>query len=124
MKNKMGCDPEDWKGGDKLYLFHGGNGEQYYPNTPSLTWRRFLIKHELPHIRIHDLRHTTAMLLREYGADLKTIQEQLRHSKLATTTDIYMQRDRTTVSRGSADLYDVLNPKNQLGHQTDTKELM
>jgi integrase len=124
MKNKMGCDPEDWKGSDKQYLFHGGSGEKYYPNTPSLTWRRFLSKHELPHIRLHDLRHTTAMLLREYGADLKTIQEQLRHSKLATTTDIYMQRDKTTVSRGSADLFDVLNPKNQLGHQTDTKELM
>lgn len=121
MKHKMSCDPDDWKGGDKQYLFHGGSGEKYYPNTPSLTWRRFLDKNELPRIRLHDLRHTTAMLLREYGADLKTIQELLRHSKLATTTDIYMQRDTTIINRGSADLFDALNPKSELGHQMDTK---
>ncbi len=120
MKYKMSCDPDDWKGGYKQYLFHGGTGEKYYPNTPSLTWRRFLDKHNLPRIRLHDLRHTTAMLLRDFGADLKTIQEQLRHSKLATTTDIYMQRDTINVSRGSADLFDALDPKKEHGHQTDT----
>ncbi|NIK79070.1 integrase [Paenibacillus castaneae] len=81
-------------------------------------------KHNLPRVRLHDLRHTTAMLLREYGADLKTIQEHQRHSKLATTTDIYMQRDTTIVSRGSADLFDVLDPKKSREHQMDTKEQM
>ena len=119
-KHKLTIDPDDWKGGDKQYLFHGGAGEKYYPNTPSLTWRRFLDKHKLPRIRLHDLRHSTAMLLHEFGADLKHIQSQLRHSKLATTTDIYMKRDTVNLSRGSADLFDVLNPNYDDGHQMDT----
>lgn len=119
-KQKLSMDPDDWKGGDKQYLFHSGQGKKYYPNTPSLTWRRFLDKHKLPHIRLHDLRHTTAMLLHEYGADLKHIQTQLRHSKLGTTADIYMQRDTKNVNRGSVDLLDVLNPNYDDGHQMDT----
>jgi integrase len=85
-KEKLQC--PDWRGGDKKYVFHSGNGEKYYPNTPSLTWRRFLARNHLPAIRLHDLRHTTAMLLREFGADLKTIQERPRHTKIGTTADM------------------------------------
>ncbi len=101
-----------WNGGIKQYVFHPGDGQMYYPNTPSLTWRRFLAKKELPYIRLHDLRHTTAMLLREYGADLKQIQERLRHTKLSTTSDIYMH-ETELISRDTADRLEVLNPKNK-----------
>ncbi|MHA6481098.1 tyrosine-type recombinase/integrase [Paenibacillus sp. strain BS8-2] len=102
---------KEWRGGLKQYVFHSGQGTMYYPNTPSLTWRRFLAARELPHIRLHDLRHTTAMLLREYGADVKQIQERLRHSKTATTTDTYMHESEL-ISRDSADKLEILNPKN------------
>ncbi|MEK4512897.1 tyrosine-type recombinase/integrase [Paenibacillus sp. FSL K6-2524] len=120
MKHKMGCDPQDWKGGNKQYLFHPGHGDKYYPNTPSRRWRMFLDDHKLPRVRLHDLRHTTAMLLRAYGADLKAIQEQLRHSRLATTTDIYMTKDGV-ISRGNIDLLDDLDPKKRRGHQLVTE---
>ncbi|MCF8566868.1 site-specific integrase [Alicyclobacillus tolerans] len=99
----------DWNGGDKQYLFHSGYGDKLYPGTPSLHWRRFLDKHDLPRIRLHDLRHTTAMLLREDGADLKSIQERLRHTRLATTADIYTHESET-VSRETADRLEKLNP--------------
>ncbi|AJS59695.1 hypothetical protein UB51_15765 [Paenibacillus sp. IHBB 10380] len=63
------------------------------------------------------------MLLRLYGADLKTVQELLRHTKLATTSDIYMERG-TEINRGSSDLFDILDPKRKdHGHQTDTTEV-
>lgn len=99
-----------WLGGTKQYVFHGGQGTMYYPNTPSLTWRRFLKARELPSVRLHDLRHTTAMLLRENGADLKQIQERLRHSKLGTTADIYTH-ESAMISRESADQLESLNPR-------------
>ncbi|SIS89207.1 tyrosine-type recombinase/integrase [Alicyclobacillus vulcanalis] len=98
-----------WQGGKKEYLFHNGFGEKLYPSTPSLHWRRLLDKYELPRIRLHDLRHTTATILREDGADLKSIQERLRHTRLSITADLYTH-ETETVSRETADRLEKLNP--------------
>jgi len=98
-----------WQGGEKQFLFHNGFGEKYYPSTPSLHWRRFLDKHGLPRIRLHDLRHTTATILREDGADLKSIQERLRHTRLSITADLYTH-ETEAVSRETADRLEKLNP--------------
>lgn len=119
LREKLACPPDKWLGGDKEYIFHGGYGAVYYPNTPSLRWRKFLARHGLPGIRLHDLRHTTAMLLRKYGADLRTVQEQLRHTKLATT-EIYLDKGGV-ISRGQIDLLDALDPQQKRGHQMVTR---
>ncbi|MGG3307483.1 site-specific integrase [Paenibacillus lautus] len=109
-KEKLSC--RKWLGEDKQYLFHGGQGVMYYPSTPTLTWRRFLAKHKLPHVKLHGLRHTAGMLLRESGADLKTIQERLRHTKIGTTADIYTHESES-ISREAADRLEGLRPKRQ-----------
>ncbi|SFF22414.1 Site-specific recombinase XerD [Paenibacillus algorifonticola] len=98
-----------WKGGKKNYIFHKGWGEMYFPGSATKKWSDFLQDNNLPIIRLHDLRHTTAMLLRESGADIKTIQERLRHARTATTTDIYMHKSEM-VSRDAADRLESLNP--------------
>lgn len=100
---------KEWLGGTKQYVFHGGKGVMYFPTTPTNTWRKFLEARNLPSIRLHDLRHTTAMLLRESGADLKSIQERLRHTKLSTTADIYTH-ESIMISRDAADKLENLNP--------------
>lgn len=44
----------------------------------------------LPQIRLHDLRHTCAVLLIEGGgANLKQVQRQMRHARIETTLDVY-----------------------------------
>ncbi|MEC0092852.1 tyrosine-type recombinase/integrase [Paenibacillus macquariensis] len=106
-KEKMQC--KQWLGEEKQYIFHGGNGMMYYPTTPTMTWRRFLNKNDLAHVKLHGLRHTAGMLLRESGADLKTIQERLRHTKLGTTADIYTHKSEL-ISRTAADQLEGLNP--------------
>ena len=40
-------------------------------------------------MRIHDLRHAAGSYLFVKGADLKLIQKTLRHTRQATTADIY-----------------------------------
>jgi len=107
-KEKMRC--IDWKGKDKEYLFHSGEGEMYFPSTPTATWRKFLKRNNIPHVKLHGLRHTAGMLLRESGADMKTIQERLRHTKLSTTMDIYTHESEE-ISRAAANKLEALNPK-------------
>jgi len=43
----------------------------------------------LPPIRVHDLRHGAVSLAKKAGADIKAIQEMLRHSSHAITADTY-----------------------------------
>lgn len=107
-KKEAACCKE-WNGEDKQYVFHSGQGIMYYPTTPTVTWRKFLKKHNLPHVKLHGLRHTAGMLLRETGADLKTIQERLRHTKIGTTADIYTHAS-DIISRAAADRLESFDP--------------
>lgn len=107
-KEKLQC--KDWAGGNKSYVFHGGKGVMYFPTPPTSTWRKFLQKKGIPHVKLHGLRHTAAMLLRESGADLKTMQERLRHTKIGTTADIYTHKSEI-VSRDAADRLEGFDPK-------------
>ena len=47
------------------------------------------MKAGLPHIRFHDLRHSTATLLLTLGVHPKVVQELLGHSQIFVTMDIY-----------------------------------
>lgn len=43
----------------------------------------------MPHIRFHDLRHTTTSLLIEAGWSMLDIKEQLGHVNIASIADTY-----------------------------------
>lgn len=55
----------------------------------------------VPKIRVHDLRHTQATLLLESGANIKDVQERLRHENIQTTLQTYShvseERKRETI---------------------------
>jgi len=64
----------------------------------------------MPHIRFHDLRHSTASYLLKLGFSLKEISEWLGHSDI-TTTAIYTHTD-VEMKRHMADkINDVLSKK-------------
>ena len=44
---------------------------------------------QLPHIRLHDLRHTGATLLLGKNTDIETVSKRLGHAKASVTLDIY-----------------------------------
>ncbi|WP_438435447.1 tyrosine-type recombinase/integrase [Gorillibacterium sp. sgz500922] len=106
-KEKLLC--RDWRGGGKQYVFHGGNGVMYYPSTATNTWSKFLKKHQFPHVKLHGLRHTAGTLLREYGADQRSIQMFLRHSKLETTNRYTHESE--AVNRTVIAQFENLNPQ-------------
>ncbi|HET9846978.1 MAG TPA: tyrosine-type recombinase/integrase [Candidatus Dormibacteraeota bacterium] len=43
----------------------------------------------LPHVRVHDLRHTTASVLLEAGTHPKIVQDLLGHSTIRLTLDTH-----------------------------------
>ena len=69
-------------------IFHrdGGHMEQ---NFIRRVFKRILQKAGLREIRIHDMRHTYASLLLSDGASLVYVKEQMGHSSIQMTVDIY-----------------------------------
>ena len=43
----------------------------------------------LPHFRFHDIRHTYASILLNQGESLHYVKEQMGHSSIQTTVDVY-----------------------------------
>jgi integrase len=65
------------------------NGEGYLPDSFTQKFKRFLKKHGLRHLRVHDLRHENATLMLKAGVNPKVMQRRLGHSNYSTTMDIY-----------------------------------
>lgn len=72
-------------------LFSTTEGLPMYPSSISSWWKERLMKYDLPHIRFHELRHTSATLLINQGVHMKTISARLGHSRIGTTMDLYGQ---------------------------------
>jgi integrase len=66
---------------------------------------KLLIKAKLPKIRIHDIRHTYASLLLQAGAPIHYVKEQLGHSSITMTVDLY-GHCQPSVNRAALNLLD------------------
>lgn len=89
--------------------------EDGHPCAPNWIYQEFeaLLKETgLPHLRVHDLRHTAATLLLEQGVDIKLVSRQLRHSDTVITQNLY-QHVTDRLARTSADAMDALFEKKE-----------
>jgi integrase len=112
-----------WQGEDRQYVFHGGFGKPHYHTYPTVWWKKFIKRHGLKFIRLHDLRHTSATLLIEEGVSLKAIQKRLRHSQFSTTTDLYAHVTKK-LSQDTAEKFNKFDPsgttKNSVNNSSTT----
>jgi integrase len=58
------------------------------PDTVTHAFGKLIRKAGLPHLRLHDLRHTHATVMLKEGIHPKIVQERLGHSNIATTLNI------------------------------------
>lgn len=65
------------------------DGTSYCPGYYSKKFSKFLKDNNLPHIRLHDLRHSNATLMLKYGVQPKVASNRLGHSSIAITLDLY-----------------------------------
>lgn len=77
----------DWM--DTEYVFKDEYGNYYNPSRLSRQWVLFQKKHNLKHIRLHDLRHTCATYLLSHNVPIATVSKKLGHSNIYTTLDVY-----------------------------------
>jgi integrase len=77
----------DWP--DLGLVFTSLTGNYLSATTVTHHFQQRLQVAGLPRLAFHDLRHGAASLLLAQGADLKRIQEQLGHSTIRLTGDVY-----------------------------------
>ncbi|HVF11845.1 MAG TPA: site-specific integrase [Actinomycetota bacterium] len=84
-------------------LFLDRDGHPIPPQRLSKDFRIMRKELELPYMRLHDMRHGMARLMRKAGVGLDVIQQRLRHTRITTTqyfyTDIDMDLDEQAVER-------------------------
>lgn len=71
------------------YVFVRPDGRPLDPGEVSKGFAAAVKRAGLPHIRLHDARHTWATLALEAGVHPKVVQEQLGHSSISITLDLY-----------------------------------
>lgn len=76
-----------WQGSDLVFTHL--DGRPFDPSTVSHAFADIIRKSGLPHIRLHDLRHTHASLMLKQGVNPKIVSERLGHSSIAITMDVY-----------------------------------
>ncbi|WP_413363117.1 tyrosine-type recombinase/integrase [Lysinibacillus sp. 3P01SB] len=87
------------------FLFTNEEGYPNHPRSMATVWTRLVNKYKLPKITFHDLRHSYASYMVSKGVNFKIIQEQLGHSDIKTTLNVYSHltdRDKKKAS----DLFD------------------
>jgi len=64
-------------------------GRPYHPRTLDRRWKQALSAADIPHVRLHDARHTTATHLHAQGVPLADIAAWLGHANAAVTARVY-----------------------------------
>jgi integrase len=85
------ADAERWDEGwtDTGCVFTGEDGQPLHPDRVTKFFDEAQKRVTVPRIRLHDLRHTCAVLHLTAGVHVKVVQELLGHSTIAVTMDTY-----------------------------------
>ncbi|WP_130849933.1 tyrosine-type recombinase/integrase [Intestinimonas timonensis] len=70
-------------------VFTTATGGNLSPQTVYNHYKKLAVKIGAPDSRVHDLRHTFAVLSLQNGNDVKTVQGNLGHATAAFTLDVY-----------------------------------
>ncbi|MGH9102516.1 MAG: site-specific integrase, partial [Acidimicrobiales bacterium] len=93
---------EAWS--DDGYVFTTPLGTPIDARNLLRAWQAFRGRTGLPAMTVHDLRHSTATLLRNLGVPLDVVSHVLRHAGIAITADVYSEVGRDLEREGLATL--------------------
>ncbi|WOF19437.1 site-specific integrase [Mycobacterium avium] len=73
-------------------------GRPYHPRTLDARWTHALAAADIPHVRLHDARHTTATHLHAEGMPLADVAAWLGHANAAVTARVYSHSTKRGLS--------------------------
>jgi integrase len=82
----------------------------FKPDRVNRTFNRLSKEAGLPHIRLHDLRHTWATLALRNGTHHKVVQERLGHANISTTLNTYSHVTPGMQSQAAEETADLILP--------------
>ena len=94
--------------------FKYGNNSDKKGNPAASKYNANGIEITIPHFTAHWLRHTFATLLYLSGVDVLTAKDQLGHSDIKTTLEIYTHLDQIYKRKSMSKLDDYLQNKNNM----------
>lgn len=74
---------ELWR--DTGLVFTREDGGPIEPSADAKAWRALLVQAGVPHVRLHDARHSAATLLLLQGVDTRVVMDILGHSQISVT---------------------------------------
>src|SRR4030095_7447711 len=95
---------------DSGFVFTNSFGGALEPRNLNRHFAGLLRRANLPHMRVHDLRHSCATLLLLQGVELKVVQEILGHASIRVTADMYshvLPQLRAQAAQAMDDLFDI-----------------
>lgn len=96
------------------YVCKYRDGKPVNITTLNHTFKRIITNNNLPPIRFHDLRHSTASYLLKLGLSLKEIQVWLGHSDISVTANIYSHIDIEMKKNAAQKINDLFAKANNL----------
>lgn len=86
------------------FVFTTKAGTPIYPRNVKRSLDRILKKAGIPHLRVHDLRHSAATFAIADGVPAPYVQEMLGHSDIRTTLQVYTKLVPSTLQEAVATL--------------------
>ncbi len=93
------------------YVCTWADGKVIQPNFLTREFHRILLNSDLPLIRFHDLRHSTASNLLDNNFSAVQVGEWLGHSSPATTLNFYAHANKASKNDISNALQDMIKVK-------------
>lgn len=109
----MVCDALRRMGPGKGLVFCRPDGRVYQPTTLRNQHRVWCGKAGVRHVRLHDLRHTTATRLLEANVNPKVVSEVLGHSSTAVTLEVYQHVSEDLIRQAASVLEAAIDPERQ-----------
>ncbi|MBU5462776.1 tyrosine-type recombinase/integrase [Lachnoclostridium sp. MSJ-17] len=78
------------------YVCTFDNGKEITPNYLSKNFHKVIVNSDLPQVRLHDLRHSSATNLLSQGFSVVQVADWLGHSESTTTLRFYAHADKSS----------------------------
>lgn len=93
------------------HMFQCATGGLLHPSNFAKKFQAFLTSHSVRRIRIHDIRHTAAMLGLEAGVRIEAVSQALGHTRIDVTKSIYAPYVQTLVDEFTTGMENAFNSK-------------